>query len=241
MVEKLIKTLRGFGTFGGWAANVLQFLSSIFPGLTMSAAGAAAALYFESAIELIQQPIVYVPASVFLFLLWTYIGLATLTARQRPQIVRMVHDYAYGLILEGHPTIVMGKFPNDHAAFPGGFALMLNCNYRNVSHGPIRLRVEEFRVVLNNRTNDNSDASVELFFARLAAMGIRSGGVPIDTDAKQLDGTLTLKFVYGHPDGDFDRRYTLKLNIHIMVNLENGMATYNDDGIQLTDKSCAPA
>jgi hypothetical protein len=135
MSDKVVKLLRGFGSLGGWAANILQFLSSIFPGLTMSAAGAAVAFYFQSVLDWVQQPAVYVSAIVFIFILWTYIGLIMLRDRNRPKLVKIAHDPAYGMILDGgvQPTLVsLGE---------GKYGVMLGIAYRNVSAGPLRLRV----------------------------------------------------------------------------------------------------
>lgn len=202
----------------------------------MSALAAAAIAYFNFALQWVQQPTVYTSAGVFLFMLWTYIGLTVLRDRQKPQFVRVAHDYAYGLILDGGWQPTFAKFASNHPNSPNAEAIMITCNYRNVSAGPLRMKIEEFRVILNNRTNDDSEIVPEQIFARLAPMGIRCGGVPRDASESHLTGKLSLKFLYGHPDGDFVRRYTLKLNIQIAIDTLTKQFSISDHSVDIKDE-----
>ena len=94
---------------------------------------------------------------------------------------------------------------------------MITCNMRNASAGPIRIKVEEMRDILNNRTNDDGPTDINMIFARLSQKGIRCGGVPFNSSDKKLNGTLSLKILYGGIDEVPSRQYTLKLNIQVII------------------------
>lgn len=51
----------------------------------MSAIAAALTVYWASALDFVQRPIVYAPAGVFLFVLWTFIGVATFNREHQYQ------------------------------------------------------------------------------------------------------------------------------------------------------------
>lgn len=65
-------------------------------------------------------------------------------------------------------------------------------------------------MTLNGRTHDESD--IEFTFARLAMRIIRSGAILRDPQAQQLTGTARIRFLYGPPDGDFVRKYQLRVS-----------------------------
>jgi len=131
--------------------------------------------------------------------------------------VRIANEYTYSLIQEGSWQVVLGKFPSNHQAHADADAVIIILPIRNVGAGPIRLRVEEFRIVLNGRTNDDSDQTLELILPRVAPKGIRSGTIRRDAGQKTLTGTGVCKILYGGVDGPLVRRFTLRARLNLQI------------------------
>jgi hypothetical protein len=225
MLNRQIKYLRGLGSAGGWAANAIQILTYILPGLTISVIGASIVAYFNSALEWVRLPTVYITAATFLFILWTYIGLSAIIRRRKPQIVTIHHDYAYGLSPEGMLAMV-GSFPSNHPIRPNGKAIAIVCNFRNASAGPLRMRIEEARVNLNNKSNDESINQVDLILPRMAQKSIRIGAIPVEQNEDKMTGSVILRLNYGHPDEEFSRTYIVRTKIQVIAS--SGQAIPDD-------------
>lgn len=244
-MQSLIKYLRSLGGVWSYVAIVITVATTNWPLLVSTIVAFCVSLN-TTVLEWVEKPAIQVFAGVFLFSLWTIIGLSILRNRKipnpveitnNPVSVRTVHDYAYGLILDGI-SVSAGRFPKSHPTYPNGDALMLTCNYRNVSQGPLRVRIEHYRVILNNRTNDEDPFQSDRIFSRLQAMGMRSGGVPIDDDDSNLSGTISLQFIYGHPDSDYVRRYHLKVNIQVIIHSRNSdsiSVSMDNSGLEIKD------
>jgi hypothetical protein len=80
-------------------------------------------------LRFIQKPEVQFGAMVFLFLLWTWIGLTVLFDRKGPRTTTPHHDYRYGLTFEG-----IAPFYQPQAA---GGSLGFGVQLRNFSSGPL--------------------------------------------------------------------------------------------------------
>jgi hypothetical protein len=81
--------LRGLGKTGGFLASALTLLLFAYPALTLSVVVTAALVAFTSAVHWAQLPYVYVSAGIFIFLLWTFIGVSMLRDRQKTKTVRL--------------------------------------------------------------------------------------------------------------------------------------------------------
>src|SRR6266851_4409190 len=99
-MQSILKWLRGFGPVGGSAADALAFLTNNWV-LTMSTIIALWAAFTEWAVAFVQNPKVQTAALVFLFVLWTSVGITVLIDRRKPRVIKPDHDYRYGLTFEG--------------------------------------------------------------------------------------------------------------------------------------------
>lgn len=232
MLPALAARLRTSGQIGGYLADLLQIMSWV--GVTVTLAGTALVALSASVLHWATNPAVYASAGTFLFFLWTFVAIAVLRDRQKIKTVRIAHDYAYSLIIDGGwQQPVIGKFEATHPNHPNENALVLVMTFRNVGAGPLRLRVEEARIVLGGMTNDFSPT--EFIFARMAPKGVRPGAIKLDLNKPQQTGTATFKFVYGPPDGEFVRRYFLRLDIQLNLDMENHAVMIQDSIKEETD------
>lgn len=206
-MDRFIKFLRSQGGFWNYVATFVSLITTNW-AVAMSTVIAFTTSLWQSALQWVQQPSVYVFAGVFLFSLWTLIGISTLRGRNKPILVRGVQDYAYGLIQEGITEISLGIFPQEHH-HAGLRGLNITFGFRNVSNGILLLKTEELRVIVNGRTSEDTTA-VEMILPKFAVKSVRAAGVLVDVPSKGT-GTITLKVVYGHPDEKPTRKYTLRL------------------------------
>lgn len=236
MLKSFISWLRGLGKIGGFFANILQILTYISPALTVTALLTAMLAMFTSAVHWVQQPAVYATAGIFIFLLWTWIGLVVLRDQREPMSVRISHDYAYALIIDGGWQPIFGKFEPTHPSYPNADAVMMALGFRNVGAGPLRLKVEEFRVVLGGRTFDDPQINPEITFARLSQKGVRSPAIKIDLGEQHHTGTAYCRFLYGPPEGAFQRKYTLRLSINVNIDMASRAINVMDNIIEEKDE-----
>src|SRR5712672_2357048 len=104
-MQPILRWLRGLGPIGGTAADALAFLTNDWV-LTVSTIIGLWASLTDWPVGLVQNPKIQTAALVFLFVLWTSIGITILIDRRRPRITKAVQDYLYGLTFEGlTPTI----------------------------------------------------------------------------------------------------------------------------------------
>jgi hypothetical protein len=218
----------------GRTADAISVLVYVAPGLTISAVTASAVGYWSAALIWVQHPYVYVPAFVFLFVLWTYIGIMVLTSRGSVQTVKIAHEYAYALITDGGGSVQLIQTNDKHPTHPNTTGLSIQLNFRNVSAGPIRVRVDEFRVNLDNRSSQDPDTTPTLIMARLSPRGVRSGIVPRDANKTNLFGTLTARLTYGPPDGPYCRQYRARERIEVVIN-QVGQVLLSDEIIEEAD------
>ena len=158
---------------------------------------------------------------VFLAALWTYIGL---------RIIR--RDYRYSLNPEGFQLYIDPDSTD--------LALSVGINFRNICTHPIRIRVEEFRLKIEDRTCADPDTTIEMIVPRVSARGIRSGGFKKDVLKNRNSGTLSLIVIYGPPDGEFIRRYRYKTKLHFAFTMDTNQklvaATVGEEYISDSDE-----
>jgi hypothetical protein len=213
--------------FDGLAA-VIGVVGYFWPSLTVSVLVGALLATWGSALVWIQKPAVYVPALAFLFVLWVFVGLAILWNRKHPQSVRIAHEYAYSLIPEATQAMLAQVGPHHEPA------VALVFNFRNVGAGPLRLRVEDLRVVIDARTNDDIPPNLEVTLARMGSKGIRTI-VRRTPGMGVYEGTATLKLLYGPPDVKPVRRYILKVKVNINSDEAPPAAHYSDEIVEEKD------
>src|SRR5580658_5958668 len=191
-----------------WLAAVSSVFAIFGWAVPVSAVIAATVTIWGTAFLWVQRPLVYVPATVFLFCLWTYVALWVIWSRRTPLTVRVAHEYAYSLIPEPSQVNLAKIGPSQD----DGFALIYN--FRNVGAGPVRLRIEDFRVVIGGMTNDDPPQQPEVTFARMAQKGIRAL-VKRQVGKGTYEGTATAKILYGPPDSESVRRYTYRVKLNL--------------------------
>ena len=230
-MQSILKWLRGFGPVGGSAADALAFLTNNWV-LTMSTIIALWAAFTEWAVAFVQNPKVQTAALVFLFVLWTSVGITVLIDRRKPRVIKPDHDYRYGLTFEGLMPLLTDAFDKDDSEL--GFGIQL----RNYSSGPIKYTVEDFDVRIGNRAVPKLKKGALVGFMARGAGRISNGGAFKRSDFAQLvgqrlEGTVNLSITYGHPELAPVR----KLSISIGLTLEIRAAEPLLFGVSIIDES----
>jgi len=200
----MLTYLRQFGALGNGVANLLTIMTTNWP-VVMSGVLSIVAVYWTYTYEWIQQPRVYVAACVFLFLLWTYIAFRTLRAFRHGVRVKPEPEYKYCLSTQGFQLIIDPT--STDKAFALGFAFI------NAGNWPVRFRVEEFRLMIDDRTCPDPEKKIEMILPRVGGRIIRSGGFKKEILKDKKNGTLDVTVIYGPPEGKFMRRYTFKTKL----------------------------
>jgi len=187
-------------------------------GVILSAVLATVVWTWSGLAAWIETPVVQACGYVFLFSLWTYIGLSTIRARQFPQIVRNLPDYRYGLTIEGFFANI--DFMSDEQWLGFGFQL------RNFSQNPIRYTIKVMDIRIGTRAMPRLSKIITGYLARGA--GRTSSGIPFSKDdvkeffGKRVNGTVEAVILYGSPERPPERMLTVRLNITLGF-LENGL------------------
>jgi hypothetical protein len=99
-MQKFLDRLQKAGSIGSFVANVIKLLTANW----IAAVSAVIAIYYalqEWAVHFVLDPRTLAGFVIFLFLLWTAIGLTYLNDRRKPRLVQSHHDYRYGLTFQG--------------------------------------------------------------------------------------------------------------------------------------------
>jgi len=205
---------------GGWRRYVVTtgtFLWStvkfLWPALTPAVILAAIIASVDGAIAWVQKPHVYIPALVFGY----FFLLFSLVRRRR---VQQVTDYEYGITGEGNWTAILASIPGKKPGDPLQDGLILVATFRSCCTAPIRLKLEEFKVVLDERTHIDQPEVREVVVPRFATKGVKSAFVPRDPKQMHLSGSVTIKLLYGPLNSKATRRYTLKCGVDINLGLQ---------------------
>jgi hypothetical protein len=236
--QGILAWLRGLGIIGRFIAWILQGAAA-YIGVTVPALAALALGWLKAPIAWAQQPSVYVTALVFLFLLWTWIGVRMLRRPKEVQIVRAHVDYAFGIVIDGGWRAEFGKLSSDYGQDAGKPAVSLAVTLRNLCAAPIRARLVKSRVVLNTRTHDETNLTAEMVLPRLGAKAFTSAGVVIDPAETYFSGTVSITVLYGPYDGSAVRQFTQLVNVQIAIDKEKGLATLKDSIVSDSDEPYA--
>jgi hypothetical protein len=203
--------LRRFGPIGTFIANAIVFLTTSW-NVVVSAALAIFAAAVGWAYDIASNPHVQVGVGTFVAALWTYIGLRTLWSFKDTKNIAIAPDYKYCINPENYQILLN---PDSIDA-----ALQITFSYRNVSSTALRVRVDDFRLIIEDRICPDPDRNIELIIPRISARGVRSGAFKKDVLKERNTGTLDVTIIYGPPDGEFVRRYHMKAKLHFAFPLD---------------------
>lgn len=219
--QAALDSLRNLGTIGRLLAWALHGIA-MYMGVTVGVVVGLVVAWLKEPVEWIRQPGVYVPALAGLFTLWTYIGVRITRRWQSIQTVKIAVEYPHALIVSGGWKLTLGQFGASHQ-LAGKPAATLTLFVKNTCAGPVFVKVEEIRLVLNGRTHNDTPSTSQVVLAREADQGFRTASVEFDSGSANSSGTAVLKLLYGPPGGRLERRFIVRSKIQI--------------GHQLSDKS----
>jgi hypothetical protein len=221
--------LRSFGPMGSAFANLLAFLTTNWAlAVSVALALATGLIGWLQAIAL--NPIAYVSAGTFLFVLWVLIGILYLVDRGKPRLVRSHLDYRYGLTFEGF--VPNYQDPSFALASAGilGFAVQI----RNFSPGPIRYEFEYFDIRIGTRALPRIKRRALVGFMARGAGRTASTGAFTPEQLKEFvgkedtKGTADFSIVYGSVDGPPERRLKMSLEILVVLGVDKRLGfNYN--------------
>ena len=126
---------------GSFLSNALTLLTSGW-GVALSAALAVAAWLSGHAAAIVNNSEIKAAVLIFVFLLWSYIGIDTVVTRNKPRPMKRVASLDYGLAVEDISPIFVPQ---------SEFSLQFIISVRNVSGEPIEYRIKSFDTYLKSR------------------------------------------------------------------------------------------
>ena len=193
---------------------------------------------------IVLSPITDAAAGIFLFLLWTIIGISVLIDRRKPRLVQAHHDYRYGLTFEGFVPAFPGANSSIHSQRGVlAFSLLI----RNYSPGPIKYMLEAAEVHIETRSLPKYKSnSLTGYLPRGGGKQLRPGGFPGGNMAEfygkgEIKGTADLSVTYGPPDGPPIRRLKIGIEMTMIfpdrgnVDAAKGVALAYSDNILLEE------
>lgn len=155
-------------------------------------------------------------ALVFLFFLWTLIGLTVLRDRRKPREVTPHQDYRYGLTFEGVVPFYLPESAGGDGSL--GFGVQL----RNWSSGPLRYEVQIFEVILNDRILPRvKKGLLKSTMARGAVRTSKPENFKKETITdfidKEVKGTLDIVIDYGHPERPLERQLKMSFDLALLL------------------------
>jgi hypothetical protein len=217
---------------GGTLAWILTILTTQW-GVIVSALVAFAVAAFTWTSDFVHRTEVQTAAAVFLVLLWTYIGVSTVSRRKRPIIIRHEEEYSYTLLHEG---INFGFDPDNVEN-----CLQLGINLRNVGTLPMLYVVESLQVVIGDRTVTKKEYKNNSgIMARFGARVFRDTGFRRDAIKELFDtevaGSIKYSIAYGPPDAPSVRRLKLEIEIGMRLALDPTKRGFSDTIISELDQ-----
>jgi preprotein translocase subunit SecG len=202
--------------------GITGLVATLFPtawGVIVSAVIATGLAALTVGVRWVESPLIHSTLFLFGFFLWTFIGLAWITDRKKPQPVSVVHDLSYGITLE---FLNANSNPMQELA-----ALQFALGLRNFSTGPIHYNVEKFDVIISNRTLP------KLAKGTLGGLMPRGSGKvaanhPFTKDdikdffGKEVRGSVDVEITYGQPKAAPVRKLTLSFDVYLNF-LPNGL------------------
>jgi hypothetical protein len=215
------KSWRKAGGLLGFVADVLQVLMQNW-GLVLSVAIGLGAGLWDTAFRLLNDPHVLTIGRVFLWTLWSYLGVSLLLRVHRGikviEEIECIHAVNIEqLFLAFDPTAASSN-------------VQIVAQYRNVSNRAIKLRVEDLRVVLDRRTIQEEDGKgapfPELIIPRIATKAVRSGPFNREELQERSEGLLDIAIEYGPHDGEFCRKYRHRSRIYVNLGERPGITNH---------------
>ena len=190
--------------------------------------GAAAWAWISS------QPALWITIAALLTFtagIWAWNGVSWARNQKRPPSARISFDYSYGLALD---SIQLGMDDTKEDA-----AFQIGLNLRNATSGALKYHVEEFDVILNNRTIANP-----IFTNKGTVIPRDSRPVfyypPFDKRTLQelrprAEGILKYTILYGHPESAYVRKAKKRLRLSVRLDHSPGVAyvieSESDEGL----------
>lgn len=195
-MSKWLQQLKKSGGAIGLLADLLSLLGQNW-GAVVSLILALGFGVFDWAFRFLQDAHVQTFGEVFLWSLWSYIGISILYRLHNGIKTSPVVDYAFGVIIES-------LVPQVETEEDGSFQLVVN--FRNICVGAIRLTFTEVRLILDGRTNPDKEMA-PLVLPRLATKGLAIHPFKKqDFTVGKHEGTLAFTIEYGPHDGAPVRR-----------------------------------
>jgi hypothetical protein len=150
MAEHKFKSLRRLGAPMGVLADLLTILTQNW-GVLVSAAFAIWAGLSKATFRFLNDPHVQTIGNLFIWTLWTYIGLSFLYRIHTGIKTQPYVDYAFGVIIEG---IGLAVDQQDDGNFQPSIS------FRNVVNGAIKIQVTECRSIIEGVLREERGSSV---------------------------------------------------------------------------------
>lgn len=228
-MQQLLKYLRGLGPLGSLVANLVMFVTTNWP-LTMSAALGLVVALWSWATNVIDTPAVRAGVTVFLLVLWTFIGLSLWRNRRTATRVVVDHDFSHGLWME---SVSMGFEQDNEPA-----CLQLTINVRNVSQVPLWFKMEKFDVIVANRAIGRKTLpDITVRVPRVAVRGFRHPAFKRD-DLREfigqtVEGSIEFSMLYGRIGQPFTRRLRTRLDTELRL---TDKPSYGDSIVEEIDE-----
>jgi hypothetical protein len=203
---------KGLGPLG-FLSDILQVCTTNW-GVIVSALLAFGAVLWQGAYAIITNTKAQVFGGVFLWSVWTYIGLSLLYRFHRGIRTSVIIDYSHAIIVENLSIAYDEESESS--------ALQVCLGIRNVANGPIKIEVQEFRNIIDGRTIPDSPV-ITMIAPRMGPRGIMSGTFKKDAIKDRADGHLTLLLHYGPPDGPVVRKFKLRAKITLRIGETTGV------------------
>lgn len=216
MAEEKRSSIKRVGGVANHLATAASLLTANW-GLAVGAALGIVSAVWLQAFEFASRPEVQTGARVFIWALWIWVGIRILRTIQVGVRTTPVVDYVYALAMDGLEI----SFDADSAEK----AFQLGTNLRNLANGAMKVQIEEYRVVLGDRTLPDSDPGAKVL-QRFGSKGVRCGVFRGDAVAGNPSAHVSLVATYGPVDGHPVRRYRVKYRVHLR--LDGAAAAINE-------------
>lgn len=195
------------------AARIGVTVKSLFVlqwAVIVSAITATAFGFWAWSAKFAHLPIGIIALVAFAVTMWTINGVIWYANQRRPSKARITFDYSYGLMLEGiQPALDVENDVN---------RLEFRLQVRNAATGPIRLRVEKFRVTIEDRFYEMPQP-VPAILPRASPLTVFPGGgfnkAAYEAFQPRTQGRLEMSILYGHPEDQMSRRADKVLALHL--------------------------
>jgi hypothetical protein len=199
----------------GFLSNIISLITTNWP-ITLSLIFSGATVTWDYLSNFAGRPNVQMAAGVFIFTLWTIIGIRWMLREGKPLPVRIEHDLSYSLVLENVNPIY-----NPKSELPFALHFML----RNVGSAPVRLRLSELTIVLNERILPKSPPPPDIILPRTGTRVIASAGFKRDLFSTatmgKVPGYATFAVVYGTLDSQSEApEFQRELKVEFDLNLD---------------------